>query len=217
MSDTNKPLSPRNALAASRRRLPGALDSLEADLGREVRRPTWREGVALLLIDASSSMAGDKLGFAVQGAVDFAETATRDGLKVGVIAFASDAVNLIAPSGNSTQIAAACRHCEADGSTNLQAGLALAWQVLSGGSSPRRCIVVITDGQPDDEAAALAVADRIKAGGGEILTIGTEDANQVFLQRLASQTGYARHVSPTQLSSTIKATAKLLGLGGPGK
>jgi Mg-chelatase subunit ChlD len=217
MNDEIKPLSPRAALAASRRRMAGALDQIEKELGVEVRRPVWRDGVAVLLIDASSSMAGHKLGFAVQGATDFAETAIRSGMKVGVVAFSSEAVGLIEPSGDGGQVAAASRRCRAEGSTNLYAGLALAWQMLSAGSSPRRSIVLVTDGEPDDEGAALAIASQIKANGGEILTIGTEDANHAFLKLLASQAGFAQHVSPTQLAGTIKATAKLLGLGGPSK
>jgi hypothetical protein len=60
------------------------------------------------------------------------------------------------------------------------------------------------------QAISLAVAQRLKSSGTEILTIGTDDANQDFLKQLASRSDLSIKVASADLAQTISDTSRLL-------
>ena len=91
------------------------------------------------------------------------------------------------------------------GSTNLTAGLELANKF-----SHLNAVVVVTDGQPDSQATALRAADVLKKRGIDILCIGTDDADKVFLAKLATRSDLAIHVEPQNLSKSIAQSSQLL-------
>ena len=67
-------------------------------------------------------------------------------------------------------------------------------------------VVIVTDGQPDDEDAALAAADVLKRRNIELICIGTDDANTEFLAKL----GKAIHVQQGDLRKAIGQARLLL-------
>ena len=71
-------------------------------------------------------------------------------------------------------------------------------------------MLVVTDGEVADSAESLAVAERLKSSGTEILTIGTDDADRDFLRRLASRPDLAVKVATAELAQTIRGASKLL-------
>ncbi len=79
-----------------------------------------------------------------------------------------------------------------------------------------RIIVVVTDGMPNgpgDPIASLNAGQSAKSNGIDIIAIGTDDADQDFLKRLASRAELGIKVPSKQLEKTISSSAKMLPLG----
>ncbi len=163
---------------------------------------------AVLLLDASGSMAGEGLAQAVRGAKSYTRDAHARGHRVSLLTFASDAEVLTRDLPPGRDPAPHLRRMRAEGSTNLTAGLSLAGRLLRG--SGGRTVCVVTDGYPDSAQAALAAAQRLKAQGVHIACIGTSDADQAFLARLASRAGLARKVRLKELERAITDAARML-------
>jgi len=74
-------------------------------------------------------------------------------------------------------------------------------------------IVIVTDGQPnryDDPEATLKAADIAKSKGIEIIAIGTDDADQDLLKKIASRKDLGQKVATTEFGKAIASTAKML-------
>jgi hypothetical protein len=71
-------------------------------------------------------------------------------------------------------------------------------------------VLVVTDGQISDVDKSLGIADALKAKGTEILTIGTDDADTEFLQRLASRSDLGVKVASVNLAQAITDCGRLL-------
>ncbi len=93
-------------------------------------------------------------------------------------------------------------------------GIELATLNLRGQTGPL-AMVMITDGMPDDQTAALTAAGEAKRSGIDVITVGTDDADQSFLQRLASRNDLVVMVKSEQLGEGIASVAAMLP-GGPG-
>lgn len=168
-----------------------------------------RPNSVMLVVDCSGSMDGDKLRQARKGGLGFAEQAFRDGYGVGLIAFDSDARLLTSPVRDQKEISAAAERLSIGGSTNMAAGIVLATEQIGkeGGTS---VICIVTDGYPDDPEAAIRAAHAAKEKQIDIIAIGTDDADQEFLARLATRKELARKVERPQLRKGISEMALLL-------
>ena len=67
-----------------------------------------------------------------------------------------------------------------------------------------------TDGQPDKVGAALKAGQAAKDDGIDIITIGTDDADQEFLKKLASRADLGRRVSQEKFAQGIASASQLL-------
>jgi uncharacterized protein YegL len=85
----------------------------------------------------------------------------------------------------------------------------LALQSLSDASG-ERVMCVITDGYPDDVKTALSAAKQAAAKGIDIMALGTEDADDEFLQRLVTRKELQARVSTTHLEQGMVGMVKLL-------
>ncbi len=74
-------------------------------------------------------------------------------------------------------------------------------------------MVVITDGMPDHEGAALGAARDAKRLGIDIITVGTDDADRSFLQKLASRDDLVVVVTREALGKGITSAADMLPEG----
>lgn len=176
--------------------------------GRPLEAHRRKTGTVYLLLDCSTSME-DKLGEARAGAEGFAREALRCGFLVGLGTFASSAFHLLDPQPDPLGLPRALPGLTADGSTDMAAGIALAGVHLIRGVG-ERILCVVTDGEPNDEAAALAAAATLRAAGVDIMVIGTGAAREDFLKRLATRSALAVKVESRQLGSGIASMAKLL-------
>jgi len=174
-------------------------------------------GYVYLLIDCSGSMAfGRKLEQALAGARGFAQEAMQKGYRVGVISFAGTTHHICAPQSDITKIDRflTISRWELEGWTNIAAAIRLGIQKLQERKG-FRALVLITDGQPNvgrpsPEKAALKEARNAKSFGIDILTIGTDNAELSFLERLATRTELASYVTKENLSEAISSSAQLL-------
>jgi molecular chaperone DnaK len=173
-----------------------------------------------LVIDISGSMSGSKLGEAKDACCGFVDTLEEAGAGecVALVAFGSSG-RLMAGLGTSPgEVRRAARGLSTSGSTNLAAGLRVAWDAL-GATSGRRVLVVLTDGSPDNRDAALAQRTAVVRDGGEIIARGVHGANQAFLRELA--TGGGELLGAGELVSSFRGIAQQLaasgGRGGMGR
>jgi len=188
--------------------------------GRSVSAEVKEIGFVYLVVDCSTSMGeGDKLNQAKRGTLNFVKDALAKDYLTGLIKFNSSATHLCEPT---QKISVLDQHIEkmwASGSTNMVEAIQLTDQKLKN-KKGTRVMVVVTDGEPNgpgDPTASLEAGKKAKREGIDIITIGTDDADQEFLRKLASRTELGVKVSREQFEKGITSTAKMLPQLGPGK
>lgn len=182
------------------------LAAVQRATGQDLRQVPGH-GCAYLLLDTSASMVGAPMAEAVQGAQRFNAECVAGGQALGLIGFASQATLVAAPSRSGIGHALAGQYC--GGTTDMAAALELAWQGLAG-KPGRHKVVLATDGHPDDRAAALRAATRLKQAHVRVLTVGTTDSDTAFLAQLASTPQWAVVTRPGELGRALAASARLL-------
>lgn len=157
-----------------------------------------------ILIDASGSMAGRKFEDAKQGALDFGLSCIHKNYEVAVVAFSSKA-SATKPTKRASELQGKIARLPFEGnSTYLASALGYAT-----GKQPAY-VLVVTDGQISDVERSLELAEELKRNGTEILTIGTDDADTGFLQRLASRSDLGVKVASANLAQAITDCGRLL-------
>src|SRR5579863_1439861 len=174
--------------------------SLRAADGVETEVRTSMRNV-VLLIDTSGSMAGAKIEQARNGAIDFARSAMAKSYATALAVFADRAAMVCDPTADTDSFAkkVACVDVGlVGGTTDLAAGL-----VLAGKFRELAAVVIVTDGQSNDNDAALQAAATLKNRSIDIICIGTDDADTDFLKLLATRSDLATHVQSKSLRSAI--------------
>ncbi len=167
------------------------------------------QGQVYLLIDCSASMTGYKLEEAKEGILDFAKDAIKKDYLLGLIEFSSSATILCKPGQDITILSDCLKTMKAYGGTNMAAAIKLAVDALKD-VKYQRAIVIATDGQPDKVSAAFKEGQVAKENGIDIITIGTDDADQDFLKLLASRADLGKKVSAENFAQGIASAAQLL-------
>jgi len=182
-------------------------------IGRDMRKVDLHlhreQGQAYFLIDCSTSMLGYKLEEAKQGILDFARDAINKDYLLGLIEFSFSATILCKPGQDMSLLGECLKTMRAYGGTNLAEGIRAAHKALRDVKCDR-AIVIATDGQPDKINAALQAGQAAKDSGIDIITIGTDDADQEFLMKLASRNDLGRKVSSDRFAQGIANAAQLL-------
>jgi Mg-chelatase subunit ChlD len=184
--------------------------SLRAADGVETAVQTSPRNV-LLLIDTSGSMAGLKIEQARNGAIDFANSAITKSYAAALAIFADRAAMVCDPTSDPARFAKKIARVDVGlvgGTTDLAAGL-----ILAGKFRELAAVVIVTDGQSNDNNAALSVAAKLKDRSIDIICIGTDDAYGEFLKRLATRSDLATHVQSKHLRSAITDASRFLPKG----
>ena len=167
-------------------------------------------GTVYLIIDCSGSMAdGDKMDQAKRGAICFADQAQNKGYSVGLIQFASCAEHVLEPQTKLRNFNTNIEKLTINGSTNMAAAIRMAINELVDRTA-EKVMCIVTDGMPDNEQAALDAANDAKKEKIDIMTIGTDDADKDFLEKLATRNGLSLKVSRNQLKNGIASMANML-------
>lgn len=145
----------------------------------------------VLLIDRSSSMAGRTMVETLDAAIAFVDEVSLSRSRVGVISFAQRASIDSELSRDRMRLERAIRGIEADGDTNISAGLATAGSMLARSGSPPgglSTVILLTDGRDNYGPSFVeAQADVLKAMGVHIVTIGLGyEIDRALLSSIAS-------------------------------
>lgn len=177
--------------------------------GKPVSTRMAGTGYAYLVIDCSGSMEGNKLNQAKKGALRFAKDALFKGYATGLIQFHSSAMHLSEPTKEIPDLERQLTRMEAGGSTNMADAIRLAHCRLAQREG-LRAMVIVTDGMPDSVNNSLKAGRDAKKDGIDIITIGTDDADQDFLKKLSSRAELAIKVSREQFEQSIASSVKML-------
>lgn len=159
---------------------------------------------AALVIDESGSMGGPPIVEARNAASDFVDLMdlqeNRDA--VSVISFSNQAFVRQAFTHDRSRAISAIQGLQADGGTDIAAGLTSAAQQLvqqTALTNTRQVIILLSDGQ-SDVAAAIAAADAAKSQGIWLYTIALGGADTTTLSQIASSSdAYYETTDPAAL------------------
>jgi molecular chaperone DnaK len=166
-------------------------------------------GLVYILLDCSGSMKGKKIDQAKSGVINFARDAFKKSYLVGFIKFSDGAEHLCEPTRDINILQNSLKDIRADGSTNMTDAIKIAHSKLKN-LPGTRAMVIATDGMPDNPKNSLLAAEHAKKDGIEILTIGTDDANKEFLEKLASRTELSAKVESDKFAQAISNAYLLL-------
>jgi molecular chaperone DnaK len=204
------------------RRLPMTVEPVPDDLswlGRSPQRTVRAAELELirvfLLIDVSSSMAGQPLAEAQTAAREFLSKCDFTTMEVGLISFSTLVALQATATSNVRRLHAAVHRLEAEGSTNLTDALEMARGQLVAGDR-KRYIIILTDGYPDAPESAIEQAMAAHRDGIEIVAIGTGDADRDYLRRLASGEQASIFARSGELVQTFGHIARVIAEGGRG-
>jgi uncharacterized protein YegL len=163
------------------------------------------ENTVILAIDESSSMDGDKLNQAKEGALDFAKRSIEKGFKVGIIGFGSEARIISRPENNIEKLESLIANLSAGGCTRMSQAIRIGISLFTSRKA-KRTIAIVTDGEPyswngkeEEKSQTLLAAADAKRLGIKIIAIGCDGADEEFLQKLASEESLGLLVDRTQL------------------
>lgn len=163
-----------------------------------------------LLLDCSTSMDDyGKLESAKGGAIGFCKEASQKGYAIGVIGFSHEPVCLreaeLGWEGARQAMFGIC----ASGSTDMTGALLMAHRKLKSRAG-QKAVCLVTDGMPDDKDSALKAALALQTSGIEIMTLGTDDADKAFLDKIATSKDLSVKVPRQQLQQGVSDMARLL-------
>lgn len=179
---------------------------------RERCIPGERHADVVLAVDASSSMAGEKMTAARQAARLFVSLLDLPRDQVALVAFDEQA-RLLAPLGaDAAALGRAIDGLATGSGTRIDRGLEQARAELFGprhAAGNGRVVVVVTDGRQPDETATLALAEGLRADGVVLYAVGLgADVDLPFLVRITGDPDRARQApSPADLASIYRAVA----------
>ncbi len=188
--------------------------------GAPLRSRVARNNSVYLVIDCSHSMEGNKLKWAKEGAVEFAQDARTKGYQSGLISFAASARHICEPQDDPMRLRDFVRNLRVAPYTNMRAAIQLATRslkILDG----RKVMAIVTDGEPYNREGTLVAAREgtlvaareAKREGIDIITLGTEDADYAFLRLIASRDDLAAVTHTERLTEGIRSMAKMLPEG----
>lgn len=179
-------------------------------------RPEQTPVDAVLVLDASGSMAGPKLSAAQGAARAFVAAMNLGRDRVGLVAFHRDAA-LLAPLGaDAAALEAAIGGIQLGSGTRLDRGLAAGLAAFGPQARPgaSRALILLTDGRHEGEGdEALAAARALGAADIVLHAVGLgEDADLPLLTRL---TASPRRVYPAADAAELAAVYRAIAAGLP--
>jgi Ca-activated chloride channel family protein len=153
-------------------------------------------------------MRGEPIKQAKASALGFLEGVQLEaGAKVGLVTFGSSTGPLHGLSRDRESLKKAIPPLDADGSTPMAEGLDAAEKLLAQAQG-RLAVVLFTDGQPNNQPAALAAAERLKQNGVTVWAIGIGGADLKFLERVASSADKATYAKLEELRKAFARAAE---------
>jgi Ca-activated chloride channel family protein len=165
--------------------------------GREITAAQRRPADLVFVIDISGSMARENRLGLVKQALRILVDELREGDRVGIVVYGSEARVVLEPVGieRRTAILAAIDGLQTDGATNAEAGLRLAYGLARRGQDSQAInrLILCSDGVAnvgDTGADSILASVRQEADRGIMLTtigFGMGNYNDVLMEKLADQ------------------------------
>jgi cobalamin biosynthesis protein CobT len=170
------------------------------------RRPRPKENTAVVILgDRSGSMNGEQIKVAIRSAFVTAEALELlpgVACAVGFFPWGSTQVAQLKDFGEKPK--ASRFALTANGGTPMAEALLWAGMKLSHRKEPRKIIVVMTDGHPDDEPAVHKAMERLSGCGIETYGIGIHDRNILHWLKEGARTIDRIEELPTALVDVLK-------------
>ena len=150
----------------------------------------------VLVLDKSGSMSGTPMRETIDAANAFVDTVLTEESSVGVVAYDTSAMQVCRCTKNGEYAKNTITDLNAGGSTNIEAGLQIAEEMLLSGNAKKKIIVLMSDGEPNYGKVGdslIEYADEIKSKGISIYTLGFfhntygSSEEQALMQALASE------------------------------
>ena len=164
--------------------------------GPKSPRTTSDERDIVLVLDVSGSMAGKPIEETKKAASNFINTILKEDASIGIVTYDDSASMLSDFSVDGESLKAIASNITDGGSTNIEAGLSKAEEMLSTSNAKKKIIVLMSDGEPNDGKVGeelISYADSIKDKGTYIYTLGffesigsSKSSAQTFMERIAS-------------------------------
>ena len=172
---------------------------------KTVSKPQAKAVDFMLLLDRSGSMAGEPIAEAKKAChallnemIDFSVHS------LGLIAFDNMPKLLCQLTQDKNALNSQVESIIPDGGTNVVGPLKLAYQELEK-SKNERVIVLVTDGYPFDEDAAVRYANKLKKAGIRIISIGVGmNLKSAFLKNIANKDDAYQLANMSELRDTFK-------------
>lgn len=183
---------------------------------RESYTPKRMYSDVALVLDASSSMTGDKIKAARSAAMSFVDNADLPNNRVAVVGFDSEAWLAHPMSGDAASLKREIDRVKVGEGTQIDKGLALALEEFERSAVPEermRVLILMTDGiQGGDMDAPLTIAAAARADGIRTYTVGLgADVDGSYLSRVAGSTArYFRAPTIDDLAPVFESLARLL-------
>lgn len=152
----------------------------------------------VLVLDISGSMSGDPLNETKAAAVEFINTVLDEDARIGVVAYDDVAVKVSDFSTKKQYLTESVNRLYTGGTTNIDAALQLAEEMLDSSKANKKIIVLMSDGVPNEQRTGddlVAYADTLKDKDFYIYTLGffhdlyggEKTEAQSLMDRLASE------------------------------
>lgn len=158
-------------------------------------RTTSDERDIVLVLDVSGSMSGNPMTETKKASTNFVGTILREDASIGIVTYddtAQVASDFLMEAG---PLIDTISRISVGGSTNIEAGLSTAYDMLQRSSARKKIIVLMSDGEPNSGKEGdelVAYADEIKRSGVLIYTLGffenmgNRSSAQLLMEQLAS-------------------------------
>lgn len=149
-----------------------------------------------LVLDTSSSMEGTPLDETKKAAQNFINVVGQKQAKTGIVQYNLDSEIVSGLTQNTSELSSDIDQLYAQGSTNMEAGLQDAYDLLQNSNSKKKMIVLMSDGEPNvgkEGDELIEYANEIKKAGVQIYTLGffeslaDKSEQQNLLEQIASE------------------------------
>ena len=172
--------------------------SIEADNGATEwpLMATSDEREVVLVLDASGSMYGEPMEETKKASENFIKTVLKEDASIGIVAYDSDAFKVADFCMNESYLLNTLQSINTGNSTNIEAGLVEAYNMLSESNAKKKIIVLMSDGEPNvglQGDSLVEYANELKSEGIYIYTLGffkeasNKQAAQSLMGRIASE------------------------------
>jgi Ca-activated chloride channel family protein len=173
-----------------------------------------------VVIDASGSMMGDKLAEVKRAATGYADRQDMAATRLAVVGFGSSAQTGQPFTHDVGRVRAAILTLDDGGSTNMSAALSQGLgefarkgdeSAIVVGRDVARCLLLFTDGVPDDSDRAIEAARACRDASIQIVAIATGDADVAFLSRVTGDPALVFRVSTGEFHEGFRRAERVIG------